>query len=242
MYYLILSAIVSVYSLMFLHPLSDAPVYYCYKTASPLKIDGLLDEEVWQKAPEASFFNADGSAPRQKTIFRWLWDDKYLYGAFYVEDDHIWASMTERDAYLWYENVVEFFINADCSSKSYVEIEINPLNTILDLFVLNKHNNRSDIRQLWNWDCKGLLSAVKIYGTINDESDKDSHWTFEIAIPFDEIYTAPNHPPENGDSWSVTFTRGEGDENPEHPEASSWSPPGFHNPLSYGTLIFREER
>jgi hypothetical protein len=216
------------------------PVYECYKTTEVLKLDGLIEEKVWEIATEATFINADGSEPRQKTTFKWLWDDKYLYGAFFVEDDHIWAKMTDRDAYLWYENVVEFFINADGSSKSYVEIEINPLNTILDLFVLNKHNDRSDIRQLWTWDCEGLLSAVKVYGTINDSSDKDSHWTFEIAIPFDQIYTAPNNPPHDGDFWFVTFTRGEGDENPERREASSWSPPAFHNPLSYGKMIFRE--
>jgi len=227
--------------MIFIHFMkTDPPVYECYKTGEVLKVDGLIEEKAWKMAPEATFINADGSVPRQKTTFKWLWDDKYLYGAFYVEDDHIWAKMTDRDAYLWYENVVEFFINADGSSKSYVEIEINPLNTILDLFVLNKHNDRSDIRQLWNWDCEGLLSAVKVYGTINDSSDSDSHWTFEIAIPFDQIYTAPNNPPHDGDSWFVTFTRGEGDENPERREASSWSPPAFHNPLSYGRMIFRE--
>ena len=220
----------------------DQPEYITYKTDNVITVDGLINEKSWQEAHEATFINADGSAPRQKTTFKWIWDDKYLYGAFYVEDDHIWAKMTERDAYLWHENVVEFFINADCSSKSYVEIEINPLNTILDLFVLNKHNNRSDIRQLWKWDCEGLLSAVKVEGTINDASDKDSHWTFEIAIPFDQIYTAPNHPPVDGDTWFVTFTRGEGREDPDRPEASSWSPPAFHNPLSYGKLVFKESR
>lgn len=216
------------------------PVYYCYSTESKIQIDGLIDEEAWEKAPEAVFYDSDGTLPRQKTNFRWLWDDKYLYGAFHVEDDHIWASMTERDAYLWHENVIEFFINADGSSKSYIEIEINPLNTILDLFVLNKHNDRSDIRQLWEWDCEGLLTEVKVYGTIGDDTDTDSHWTFEIAIPFDQIYTAPNNPPREGDAWYVTFTRGEGNEKPDVREVSSWSPPGFHNPLSYGKLIFRK--
>ena len=136
--------------------MADKPQYECYKTEDEIKIDGHIDERAWVQAPEALFIDMDGSEPRQKTTFKWLWDDKYLYGAFYVEDDHIWAKMTERDAYLWYENVVEFFINADGSSKSYIEIEINPLNTILDLFVLNKHNDRSDIRQVWEWECEGL--------------------------------------------------------------------------------------
>ena len=91
---------------------ADKPHYECYKTEGEIKIDGLINEGDWDNAPEGVFIDMDGSEPRQKTTFKWLWDDKYLYGAFYVEDDHIWAKMTERDAYLWHENVVEFFINA----------------------------------------------------------------------------------------------------------------------------------
>lgn len=219
---------------------AEKPVYECYKTNQEIVIDGKIDEDAWNQAPEAFFVSQDGTEPRLKTRFRWLWDDEFLYGAFYVEDDHLWATMKERDAYLWTENVVEFFINADGSSKSYIEIEINPLNTILDLFVLNKYNARRDIKQLWDWDCEGLKNAVQLMGTLNDASDRDEGWNFEIAIPFGQVYTAPNHPPKEGDRWYVDFCRGEGEENPGHPEVSSWSPPAFHNPLSYGTMIFRE--
>ncbi|MCF8336103.1 MAG: carbohydrate-binding family 9-like protein [Bacteroidales bacterium] len=217
----------------------DKPVYECSKTGEKIEIDGKIDEGAWEKAPVARFVAQDGSGPRLDTRFQWLWDDEYLYGAFHVEDDHLWATMTERDAYLWKENVVEFFINADGCSKSYIEIEINPKNTILDLFVLNKYNARKDIKQLWNWDAKGLKHAVQLKGTLNDASDTDEGWTFEIAIPFDQVYTAPNHPPKEGDRWYVDFCRGEGEEK-EAREASSWSPPAFHNPLSYGQMVFRE--
>jgi hypothetical protein len=219
---------------------TDKPVYECYKTDDQVVVDGRISEKAWKNAPEGYFVAMDGTAPRLKTRFRWLWDNEYLYGAFDVEDDHLWASMKDRDAYLWTENVVEFFINADGSSKSYIEIEINPLNTILDLFVLSKYNARRDIKQLWGWDCDGLKSAVQLKGSLNDASDKDEGWTFEIAIPFAQVYTAPNHPPEPGDRWFVDFCRGEGEEHPGHSEVSAWSPPAFHNPLSYGTLIFKE--
>ncbi len=218
----------------------DKPVYECHRTNGELTIDGKIDEAAWDKAEPAYFVAQDGSEPRLKTRFQWLWDDEYLYGAFFVEDDHIWATMTERDAYLWTENVVEFFINADGCSKSYIEIEINPLNTILDLYVLNKYNARKDIKQLWDWDCIGLRSAVQLAGTVNDDSDTDQYWTFEIAIPFAQVYTAPNHPPTTGDQWRVDFCRGEGEERPGVREVSSWSPPAFHNPLSYGVMRFVE--
>lgn len=218
----------------------EKPSYECHKLKSNVIIDGKIDEAAWRDASEASFVNFDGTAPRLKTTFKWLWDDQYLYGAFYVEDDHIWATMENFDDHLWTENVVEFFINADGSSKSYIEIEINPLNTILDLFVLNKYNARKDIRQLWEWNCEGLKSAVELHGTINNPDDTDSHWTFEIAIPFDQVYTSKNNPPLPGDVWYVDFCRGEGNEKEGKFEASAWSPPAFHNPLSYGTFLFLE--
>lgn len=218
----------------------EKPVYECLKTDDEIVIDGVFDEKAWEKASVARFVDQDGSEPRLKTRFQWLWDNDYLYGAFYMEDDRLWASRTEKDDSLWKENVVEFFINADGCSKSYIEIEVNPLNTVLDLFVLNKYNARRDIRQLWSWECKGMISAVQLEGTLNDDSDRDEGWSLEIAIPFGQIYTAPNHPPKDGDRWFVDFCRGEGEEQPGVREVSSWSPPAFHNPLSYGILEFRE--
>lgn len=215
------------------------PVYECYKTGD-IVIDGKIEDEAWEKAPVAHFVSQDGSEPRLKTTFRWLWNEAYLFGAFYLEDDHLWARRKQRDAHLWKENVMEFFINADGCHKSYIEIEINPLNTILDLFVLNKHHDINEIRQWWDWDCEGLKSAVILNGTLNDPSDIDEGWSFEIAIPFDQVYTAPNNPPRPGDQWFVDFCRKEGEENPDDLGESSWSPPAFHNSLSYGILKFME--
>jgi hypothetical protein len=63
-----------------LHPSGsdgDLPIYDCYKTDAKIKVDGVIDEKVWDQAPESTFINSDGSKPRQKTTFKWLWDEKY---------------------------------------------------------------------------------------------------------------------------------------------------------------------
>jgi len=216
------------------------PVYYCKKTDNAINVDGKLDDKAWQNADKSWFVDMDGNEPRLKTWFKLTWDDQYLYAAFHVQDDHIWATMKKRDEFLWYENVVEFFIDPDGSPKSYAEFEINPLNTILDLYILNKYMARKDIYQLWEWNCKGMKSATELYGSLNDESDTDEYWEFEVALPFDQFYTAPNVPPVSGDVWMVDFCRGEGNERPDEREVSAWAPPAFHNPLSYGKLIFME--
>ena len=216
----------------------ELPVYNCHQANGPISIDGKADEAAWKNAEKASFVAMDGSKPEMSTEFMWLWDDQYLYGFFHLSDNNLWATMTKRDDHLWLENVVEFFIDPDKSSKSYAEFEFNPLNTILDLYILNKYNARKDIRQLWEWDCKGIKSAVVVRGTIHDASDRDDGWDLEVALPFSQFYTAPNIPPKPGDEWNVDFCRGEGNEIPAVKEESAWSPPAFHNPLSYGTLKF----
>lgn len=219
---------------------SNLPVYHCYKTAGPIEIDGKITESAWDNAEEAEFVMNDGSEVIYGTTFKWMWDDLYLYGAFHVVDDDIWSTMTEYDAHLWEEEVVEFFIDADSAPKTYFEFEINPLNAILDLYLLNKYTDRRDIYQLWKWDCKGMKSAVSVKGTVDNREDKDEYWDFEVAIPFEQIYTAPNVPPKPGDTWKIDFCRGE--RRGEEFIASSWSPPAFHNPLSYGTIIFEDKK
>ena len=218
------------------------PVYNCYKTDAKIKIDGKANEPAWQHADKGTFVAMDGSRPGMQTEFMWLWDDQNLYGFFHINDNNLWATMTKRDQHLWLENVVEFFIDPDGCSKTYAEFEFNPLNTVLDLYILNKYNARKDIRQWWDWDCEGMKSAVTVKGTINDSTDKDEYWDLEVSLPFSQFYTAPNQPPVSGDEWKVDFCRGEGNEKPAVNESSAWSPPAFHNPLSYGTMIFVEKK
>ncbi len=231
--------------LLFLHPIrpsSTLPVYSCFRAKGPITIDGKADEPDWKYAEQGSFVAMDGSVPKMKTQFMWLWDDQNLYGFFHIEDNNIWATMTHRDDHLWLENVVEFFIDPDGCPKTYAEFEFNPLNTILDLYILNKYNSRKDIRQLWEWNCEGIKSAVVINGTIDNPKDTDKYWNLEVSLPFCQFYTAPNIPPKPGDTWRVDFCRGEGNEQPPVKEESAWSPPAFHNPLSYGIMKFLQKQ
>ena len=90
---------------------------------------------------------------------------------FHAEDTHAWATMTERDAPLYEEEVVEVFLDPVGDLESYFEIEVNPLNTVLDL-VLRK--NRSGYVKDFAWQCEGLRTAVV---------KREAAWTTELAIP-----------------------------------------------------------
>ena len=39
-----------------------------------------------------------------------LWDDKYLYLAYFCEDPDAWATFEKEDDPMWSEEVVEFFL------------------------------------------------------------------------------------------------------------------------------------
>jgi len=61
-----------------------------------------------------------------------------------------------------------------------------------------------------NFDMPGLETAVKVDGTLNDNSDIDKGWSLEIAIPWDSLKILANGktiPPTNGDIWNMFLGR-----------------------------------
>jgi len=79
-----------------------------YRTASPISPDGVLDEKEWSKIPWTEYFqDIEGSAkpaPRFKTHAKMLWDDKNLYIAAELEEQHVWANLRQRDTVIFYDN------------------------------------------------------------------------------------------------------------------------------------------
>lgn len=61
-----------------------------------------------------------------------------------------------------------------------------------------------------DFDMEGLETAVKLDGTLNDNSDVDKGWGLEIAIPWESLKILANGrsiPPFNGDIWSMFLGR-----------------------------------
>jgi len=220
--------------------MNDRPAYICHRAATPPVIDGRLDDPSWRGAPPISLVLADtGAAPRQPTTARLLWDDDYLYVAFHCTDSDIWAVTTERDRDIYNQEVVEIFVDEDCDDYGYIEIEVNPLNAVLDLFMLWRDDRR---RGLWDWNSEGLRTAVWVDGDPTRRGTPDRAWSVEMAILMADFMMAPHLPPRPGDIWHANLYRIDratwGD------EYSAWSPPGrinYHTPQRFGRLIFSDE-
>lgn len=110
-------------------------MYTCYRTHTPLAIDGRPEEAAWQKAPRSQrFIDVIGGTPGlYDTRAALLWDDDNLYIAFWCEEPYPSATITERDGLLWFENDVEVFIDG---GDTYYEFQINALNTIYEVFYI----------------------------------------------------------------------------------------------------------
>src|ERR1051325_2187570 len=115
------------------------PTYHVARVTTQLKIDGRIDERAWAETiPVGNFVNnRDGSPSKLTTEARILYDDKFIYFAFRAVDTNIWATMKRRDDHLWLEEVVEVFLEANPAVPNYIELEVNPLGTMLDIYLLD---------------------------------------------------------------------------------------------------------
>jgi hypothetical protein len=230
----------------------DLPIYTCVKTATPPIIDGRGDDPVWRQAEPMHLVDVRDLSGVQRhtrpTEVRMLWDDEHLYVLFVATDPDVWSTLTERDDPLWDEEVVEIFIDPTGDSRNYVEIEVNPLNTIVDLLVSRPF--RDGGRSYFEWSPE-YETAVHVEGTVNDHTVEDEYWSMEIALPWTALETDlldvmgdQPLPPRPGDQWRFNFYRYERireNGRQTHIEYSAWSPVGevnFHRPDRFGIVVF----
>ncbi len=182
------------------------------RESQPITIDGKLDEPGWLAATHSPRFGdlITGKPVRFDTRAAVLWDDDFLYVAYWVEEPDVRATLTRRDAPVYSENDVELFIDG---GGGYYEFEINALGTLYEAFFIWEdahqthysampefHRDREGVISFngvgfknhprgkrigfMQWDFPGLRSAVHIDGTLNDSSNTDKGWTVELALPW----------------------------------------------------------
>ena len=185
--------------------------YICYRADAPLTIDGNLDEPIWQQAAWSDdFVDIMGHLkplPRYRTNVKMLWDENYLYIGAQLQEPHIWANLTKRDAVIFYDNDFEIFIDPDGDTHEYYEFEINAYGTQWDLLLLKPYRDGGPAINAW--DITGLKSAVSVNGTINNPADRDTGWMVEVAIPWTVMKECAHKetPPKPDDKWRINFSR-----------------------------------
>ena len=212
-------------------PPAELPSYTVTRTTGSIIIDGKLDEADWERAEERVMVDAyTGGVTPQKSTFRMLWDDSYLYLGVYFEDRDAWATYTEEDGPLASEEILSFFIDPDGDGNTYYEYFVNPINVKTDLFLHRSldRSRESGAVDVWlDWDFKNIRSAVYVEGDGKRAGTEDEYWVVEVAIPFADLYEAPHIPPLDGDMWRMSVYRIERDNPIDKTEVflAAFSPP-----------------
>ncbi|MEO6347620.1 MAG: DUF5916 domain-containing protein [Aquaticitalea sp.] len=164
------------------------------RTDSPPKIDGILDDDVWQNAMEAKNFTQFrptmglGEKPGQETVVKMSYDDNALYIAAYLHDtpENIMKQMTSRDNF----GQSDFFLvvfNPNNDAQNDTELAVLPTGTQAD--AISSSGNEEDFG--WNavWE-----SSVKIV---------DDGWIVEMKVPYSVLRFANQEKP----TWGIQFHR-----------------------------------
>ena len=192
-------------------------------------VDGVLDDEPWQKIPLAStgrlFELQTGRLPTYGTSFMAEWIGNDLYFAIRCEEQpgeplNI-ATKKAEDQAIWYGDLIE--IELATEAHSYYQLAINPAGALVDL-------DRGAPRDQWfTWSSQAEV-ATKI---------SDDHWTVEVRIPVtedtnDPLHQVVGHLPTTSLPWFINICRQRIRSAAE--EYSAFSPTGtsgFHEPLKF---------
>ena len=170
-----------------------------------IRIDGILDEEVWKTAQIASQFTQnfpnDTTQAQSQTEVRVAYSDEFLYVAAICRgnehDDYVVTSL-KRD-YSWGLND-NFTINIDPFGDGLngFFFTLSPVGAQLEGLIFEGDRTAA------NWDNKW-------YGEVDNK--QEGVWVCEMAIPFKTLRF-----PANKKKWKVNFARNDAKRN----ETSTW--------------------
>ncbi|MEM7458531.1 MAG: carbohydrate binding family 9 domain-containing protein [Pseudomonadota bacterium] len=165
------------------------------------KIDGALDEPVWQTATLISeFYQVDPTIeppPVETRVYLAFSEDALYIGvhAFDDEPENIRATVMQRDGDVWRDDMIRFYIDPFDTGLSGFGFDVNALGARLDRLI---QPNRRPIDE---WDT--------IWGAAGQRTDDG--WTAEIEIPFRSINFDPD-----AEGWGLMLTRERSHKNEEY--------------------------
>lgn len=211
----------------------------CIWADRPPKIDGVPDEAIWLKARRIEAFPAfwAGQPSDIRTVAWLVWDTDALYFTATMADDELWAAGTKRNDRLWEGDVFELFFRPREDRPAYYEFQVNPRGVLLELAFPRRG---IPYEELAKGPPRGMTAALRVGGTLNDDSDVDVRWTIEGRIPW-TAFAPTGGAPTAGDVWRFALCRydyGLGGKDPVLMSSAPLRRPDFHRTEDYGRLRF----
>ncbi|MFP4529456.1 MAG: DUF5916 domain-containing protein [Candidatus Kapaibacterium sp.] len=161
----------------------------------PIKLDGRLDEEAWQKAQRITNFTQrelyEGEPATEPTECAVVYTDDYIYIAAWcweTSGGRLAAKYMKRDFPYWEEDNFEVIFDTFFDKRNGYVFVVNPNGAMADVQITDEGKG-------FNIDWDGVWdSAVEVneYG-----------WFVEIAIPFSTL----KFPEKSTHVWGVNFER-----------------------------------
>lgn len=201
------------------------------------EVDGEGTNPAWNNAPWTQLpMRGEGKA--QSTEAKVLYSETGIYFLFRCQDAVLTATLTEDNADLYNEDVVEVFLWTDEEFPFYFEYELSPLNYELPIMVPNREG---DFFGWLPWHYEGerrTRHATSVSGGPKESMAKIEEWTAEFFIPYALLKPLGNVPPEPGTRWRANMYRIDYDQ--EKPRYYLWQPTSgnFHQYKEFGTFLF----
>jgi len=211
-YALSLSLILFLGSSAYAQSSENQPCLKINQTNEAIKLDGIMDEDIWQEADVAhnfwQNFPMDTSLAVARSEIRMAYDDQFIYifaKCYSTSEDgdtyYVTPSL-RRDFRGSGNDMITFIFDTFKDQTNAFTFGLNPYGVQREGLIANGGSLQEDFDL--SWDNK-WYSAAKIY---------PSYWTAELAIPFKSIRFK-----ENTDEWLLQFYRLDSHTN----ERSTWS-------------------
>ena len=158
----------------------ELPRMSAHRTSEEIKVDGVLDESVWQSVePIRQLYQIQpdqGDPATEQSEVRILYDDKKLYFGFVFYDsemDKIVANDMRRDSSGLRSNDYGFLLlDTYNDRRNAVFFRFTPVGGMEDTAV---SNSGGSLNTSWDivWECRCRIN--------------EDNWTVEIAIPFSQL-------------------------------------------------------
>ena len=177
-------------------------------TATPITLDGRLDEPIWRTATAYAMNLGDDMAAKGATLqdggeARFAWDDTHLYVGIRLDDGDIVAESDEDQAHHYQTgDVAEVFLKPE-NNTWYWELYATPHGRKSHFWFAGR--GYVGLPSIAEYDME-LDVAARIDGTLNNWRDRDTGWTAEMAIPIAEL-TRHGDAFGPGSQWRVLVAR-----------------------------------
>ena len=172
---------------------------------------------------------------------RLLWNREHLYLFAELDDDDLFADITEHDGKTWLNDVFEFFFRPAEDRPGYYEFQVNAAGTKMDMFLPRQNAGGYD-KFVRDGDFH-LEAKVVRRGSLNQHDDTDLGWSVEVRIPWHDFLRTGGRP-NPGESWRFALCRYDYSPGNGSPELSTCAPlknqdsADFHDLPGYATLKF----